>query len=232
MKYVILLILLVSLIFPITAVDAAGNNPYCVGMSGKFTATNWPGGSIMVACAGDSGSGGCRGEIATIKPGESFDFDNCTCPPYTSESIFGRSGCVVIGKSLKITQLSNGNRPVQGSTSLPPGCKLNKSQPIACGVNGDVIKAPFSITCTAPSPTPTKVPTLTPTKVPTPTPTKVPTPTPTKIPTPTPTNVPTPTPTVTPTPTPYSCPVPTVVPNIHITCPNCAATTQSPTLTP
>ena len=230
MKYLTLIILLVTLFFPVTSVEAAGSNPYCVGMSGKFTATNWPGGSIMVACAGDSGSGGCRGEIDTIKPGESFDFDNCTCPPYTSESIFGKSGCLVIGNSLKITQLSNGNRPVQGSTSLPAGCKLNKSQPIACGVNGDVIKAPFSITCTAPSPSPTPSPT--PTKKLTPTPTHTPSPTPSPTPTPTPTSTPTPTPTVTPTPTPTSCPVPTVVPNIHITCPNCEAITPSPTLTP
>lgn len=221
MKYLTLLLLLISLLLPVSTVEAAGSNPYCVGMTGKFTATNWPGGSIMVACAGDTGGAGCRGEIATIKPGESFDFDNCTCPPYASESIFGKSGCLVIGESLKITQLSNGNRPVQGSTSLPAGCKLNKPQPIACGVNGDVINAPFSITCTAPSPTPT------PSHTPTPIPSR--TPTPTRTPTPSPTPSPTPTPTSTPTPTPSSCPVPSVVPNVRITCPNCAAATPTPT---
>lgn len=141
-----------------TASNAAGSNPYCVGMSGKFTAVNWPGGTIMVACAGDTGTAGCTGEIATLHPGDSYDFNNCTCPPYSSESIFGKSGCVVIGDSLKIVQLDNGNRPVQGSTALPKGCTLNKPQPIACGSNGTVIKGDFTITCPAPSPTPTATP--------------------------------------------------------------------------
>lgn len=150
---------------------AAGSNPYCLGMTGKFTATNWPGGTIMVACAGDTGTAGCTGEIATLHPGDSFDFNNCTCPPYASESIFGKSGCLVVGSSLKITQLSNGNRPVQGSTSLPVGCTISPAQPVACGSNGTVINASFSINCTAPTPTPT------PTRAPTPTPTHVPTPT-------------------------------------------------------
>lgn len=211
-KLIASLLLLISLFFPVTFADAAGSNPYCVGMSGKFTATNWPdpNTTIMVACAGDTGTAGCTGEVATLKPGQSFDFNNCTCPPYSSESIFGKSGCLVIGENLKVSTIANGNRPVSGSTSLPPGCTLNKPQPIACGINGDVINAPFTITCTA-----------------------SPTPTPTKKPTPTPTPKATPTPTETPTPTPSSCPVPKVVPNVRIKCPNCSLTaTPTPTEIP
>lgn len=207
MKRLAFTLFILSLILPTTTTYAAGSNPSCVGISGTFTATNWPGGTIDVACAGDTGPAGCRGEIATIKPGDSFDFNNCTCPPYASESIFGKSGCLVIGSNLTITQLSNGNRPVTGSTALPAGCTLNKPQPIACGSNGDVIKTPFSITCKAPIPSPT--PTHTPTPIPTPT--HTPTPTLTPIPAP---------PTQTPTPT--ACPTPGVVTNVKITCPTCA----------
>lgn len=211
MKYVFLLLvstaLSLTLIFtPTTPVQAAGSNPYCLGVTGTFTASNWPGGTIEVACAGDSGTAGCTGHIQTLQPGQSFDFNNCTCAPYGTEGDNGtrglEGGCIWVGKDLSLVKQSNGNIIVKGDTSLPAGCTLSKSQPIACGANGQVINSPITITCQA-SPTPTKVPTPTPTKIPTPTPTKKPTPTPTKV------------------PTPSACPVPSKVLNVKVTCPNC-----------
>ena len=210
MKYLSLLFLLLTIItfsfFSSQKVLAAGSNPYCLGVTGTFSATNWPGGTIDVACAGDTGTAGCTGHVTTLQPGQSFDFNNCTCAPYGTEGDNGttglKGGCVWVGKDLTLSRQANGNILVKGDTSLPAGCTLNKPQPIACGSNGQVITSPFTITCQA-SPTPTKVPTPTPTRTPTPTPTKVPTPTPTKIPTPT------------------ACPVPSQVQNVKVTCPNC-----------
>lgn len=192
---------------------AAGLNPYCLGASGKFSAQYWPGGTIDVACAGDTGSGGCTGGITTLSPGQSYDFNNCTCDPYGTWGDNGttglKGGCIWIGRDLRIEQQANGNRLVKGDTTLPSGCKLQQSNPIACGGNGTTINASFTIVCAAPPPTPT------PTKAPTPTPTRIPTPTPTRKPTPTPTRVPTATPTPTrvpPTPTPTRKPTPTATP--------------------
>ncbi len=210
MKYIglitIIFILFFVSLFPSRQTLAAGSNPYCLGVSGTFSASNWPGGTIDVACAGDTGTAGCSGHVTTLSPGQSFDFNNCTCAPYGTEGDGGttglKGGCVWVGKDLTLAKQANGNILVKGDTSMPAGCTLNNPQPIACGANGQVISSPFSITCQAP---------------PTPTPTKVPTPTPTKIPTPTPTKVPTPTS----VPTPTACPAPSQVLNVKVTCPNC-----------
>lgn len=202
LSFIIFLTLIAALFSPPMKSQAAGSNPYCLGVSGSFSATNWPGGTIDVACAGDTGTAGCTGEITTIRPGQSFDFDNCVCYPYGTEGDNGttglKGGCVWVGRDLSIVQQANGNRIVKGDTSLPAGCTLNKPQPIACGSNGQIISSSFTITCQAsPTPTPTKQPT------PTPTPTRVPTPTPTRV------------------PTPSACPVPSQVQNVKVTCPNC-----------
>lgn len=209
MKYLTILLLIVALIafsrfFLPQPIQAAGSNPYCLGVTGSFSATNWPGGTIDVACAGDSGTAGCSGHVTTLSPGQSFDFNNCTCAPYGTEGDNGttglKGGCVWVGKDLSLSKQANGNILVKGDTSLPAGCTLNKSQPIACGANGQVINSPFTITCQAsPTPTPTTKPSPTPTRVPTPTRT----PTPTRV------------------PTPSACPVPTQVLNVKVTCPNC-----------
>lgn len=198
--FIISLVLITLLFTPPQQIQAAGSNPYCLGVTGTFSATNWPGGTIDVACAGDTGTAGCTGGITSIAPGQSYDFNNCTCAPYGTEGDNGttglKGGCIWVGKDLSLVKQANGNILVKGDTSLPAGCTLNKPQPIACGSNGQVISSPFSITCQA-SPTPT------PTKKPTPTPTKAPTPTPTKKPTPT------------------ACPAPSQVENVKVTCPSC-----------
>ena len=187
-----IIILSIIMIFPADKSYAAGSNPYCLGATGKFSAQYWPGGTLDVACAGDTGTAGCTGHVTTLSPGQSYDFNNCTCAPYGTEGDGGtrglKGGCIWIGRDLYLSRQSNGNILVKGDTSLPSGCVLQQSNPLACGSNGTVVYASFTLVCAAPPPTPT------PTKAPTPTPTKVPTPTPTKVPTPTPTKAPTPTP--------------------------------------
>lgn len=198
-----------------SSVDAAGANPYCLGASGTFIASNWPAGqTIDIACAGDTGTAGCRGEIATLSPGQSYDFNNCTCAPYGTEGDGGTTGltggCLFVGRDLRLAPQNNGNVLVLGDTSLPPGCTLQGGNPIACGSNGQVISRNISIVCNAPTPTPT---------TPVPTATRTPTPSLTTTPTLTPTG--TLTPTLTPTVTPSSCPVPEEVLNVRIECPFC-----------
>lgn len=203
-----------------TPLYAAGSNPYCLGVSGKFNSDgNWPAGQTLdVACAGDSGTAGCTGHKVTLSPGQSFDFNNCTCAPYGTEGDGGTKGllggCIHVGKSLQLVKQSNGNILVKGDTSLPVGCSLVGGNPVACGQNGQTIPGSFTLVCQA-SPTPTKTPTPTITKTPTPTATKTPTPTATRTPTPTMTGTPTPTPTI------PACPVPSPVVNVRINCPNC-----------
>ncbi len=160
---------------------AAGSNPYCLGATGKFSAQYWPGGTIDVACAGDTGTAGCTGHVTTLSPGQSYDFNNCTCAPYGTEGDGGTKGltggCLWIGRDLYLAKQSNGNVLVKGDTSLPSGCVLQQSNPLACGSNGTVVYASFTLVCAAPPPTPT------PTKAPTPTPTAIP-PTATPVPAP------------------------------------------------
>ena len=180
-------------------------NSACRRIKGTFTATNWPGGKIMVGCSGDSGTGGCTGGVTSVSPGGSFDLPLCTCGAFTGGTPgVVNKGCLAIGKNLylRTPTSSDGRMPILGDTSVPAGCTLVGGNGIACGGNGVTVTANFTISCQA-SPTPTKVPTPTPTKVPTPTPTKVPTPTPTKV------------------PTPSACPVPPQVLNVKVTCPNC-----------
>lgn len=215
-KYIIFLLVTLPMLFFLstleetdlnlsTSVDAAGSNPYCLGVSGTFIASNWPAGQkIDVACAGDSGTAGCRGEITTLSPGQSYDFNNCTCAPYGTQGDGGTTGltggCIFVGRDLRLAPQNNGNVLVLGDTSLPAGCTLQGGNPIACGSNGQVISRNISIVCDAPTPTPT---------TPAPTATRTPTPSPSV--------------TVTPTvsPTPSSCPVPEEVLNVRIDCPFC-----------
>lgn len=180
--FFILTILLFTTSAVLTQTYAAGSNPYCLGATGKFNAQYWPGGTIDVACAGDGGTAGCTGHVTTLTPGQSYDFNNCTCAPYGTEGDGGtkglKGGCIWVGRDLYLSKQNNGNVLVKGDTSLPAGCRLVETNPIACGSNGTVINASFTIACAAPPPTPT------PTRVPpTPTPTKIPpTPTPTAAP--------------------------------------------------
>lgn len=227
--YTILISLFVlggNFVFP-QEVGAAGSNPFCLGISGKFTAVNWPAGqTIDVACPGDwNGTAGCVGEKTTLRPGQSYDFNNCTCggPGVIGDNGngIGPSGCIIVGKSLRIVRQNTGNNIILGDKSMPAGCTLQGGNPIACGSNGQVVTQPFTIVCEAPTPTRTLTPTRTPT--PSPSPTRTPTPSPSPSPTLTPTRTPTPTltPTLTPTPPISGCPVPAQVLNVRIVCPFC-----------
>lgn len=234
-KYLILFFLSLPLVFILrspqevtnVSTDAAGSNPYCLGASGTFTASNWPAGqTIDVACAGDTGSAGCTGNITTLRPGQSYDFSNCTCAPYGTEGDGGvrglTGGCLHVGRDLRLAPQNNGNILVLGDTSLPSGCTLQGGNPIACGANGNVVTKNINIVCNAPTPTPTtRVPTPTRTITPTRTPTQPVSITPTRTPTRTPTGTLIPSATRTPTPTVTVCPVPDQVVNVRIECPFC-----------
>jgi hypothetical protein len=143
MKYLLPIIILLglSIFFPAPSYATHVINQFCVGMYGSFSATNWPGGTIDVACDGDTGTAGCLGSVQTLSPGQSFDFANCTCPPFSD-------GCLKVGKDLRIEQLANGNRKVVGDFSLPTGCQLESA--LACGVNGNVVQGSFRIVCEEP----------------------------------------------------------------------------------
>lgn len=221
-RLLIIMVLLGAFVFPTDVAAQSVSNQYCLGIYGRFSATNWPGGTIDVGCSGDTGTAGCTGAVTSLSPGQSFSFGNCTCPPFAD-------GCLKVGKKLQITQQADGNRPVTGDFSLPAGCQLTTA--LACGVNGNVVVGSFNISCSA-SPTPTKPPTPTPTRTPTPRPSSTPTPRPTNTPTPRPSSTPTPTkpnsPTSTPTPV-----IPTITPfTPQITVITTPTETPVPTLPP
>lgn len=101
----------------------------CVGMYGTVSSSgDFPAGQkIKVWCGGDTGPSGCVGSEAFLSPGESFDFDNCSCPPYAS-------GCLNV-------------------ESVPSDCSANYDQ--ACGSNNDTpMSKDISISCAA-APLPT-----------------------------------------------------------------------------
>jgi hypothetical protein len=142
-------------------------NPYrrlCVGIQGRFVATNWKGGAIEVGCAGDDGgaapsqSQACTGEVQRVRPGERFRLTKCSC--------FGSDrGCLKIGKDLRLEPLNSNNRKpitvVQRIDEMPVfkanNCRRTRTGEV-CGSNGDRIQAGVRITCDAPetkTPTPT-----------------------------------------------------------------------------
>jgi len=111
------------LIFP-GSVNAQ-NLSNCLTIKGKFTATNWTGGSVTVSCQGDSGPSGCTGESQTVQPGGSYELKKCSCPPYAD-------GCL----------------KVQGT---PNACSLSDISKY-CGTNKNKITGDFQISCPAPTP--------------------------------------------------------------------------------
>lgn len=237
MKKLLVLVLLLLAVIPYSspAPVYAQDLSQCLHMYGTFSATDWPANvKIAVACKGDNGPAGCTGNYAEIYPGESFNFPNCSCPPFAS-------GCLDIKTDINAMSCTVYGIPLEG--------------PLACGTNGDNIDNSFHVTCPAPPPvcnrycdttsgttceaggktyypatekcTTNGVDSYNPLPCGTapdsgpirpsceiaPTPTAVPTPIPTKIPTPIPTKIPTPT---------TFCPVPAKVLNVHIDCPTCS----------
>ena len=209
--------------------------PQCLHFEVKFNATGWNsstmGQTMDVGCAGDYGSGGCRGEVKAVKPGQTATLDQCTCTPYGDPRYDGK-GCLVIGHNLKMEDYSAGGgitrrRVVRGDNDplLPNYCTLivkgktydyrstdffpsqaqYEADPTVtfCGTNGTERDKAFSIDCSIPT---------------TPPPTNPPPPPPTDIP---PTEIPTPEPSVPVTPGVSTCPVPGQVTNVKVTCPDC-----------
>lgn len=176
--------------------------PLCVGIQGKFIAKNWKGGPIQVGCVGDDGgatnnaSQKCTGEVQkNIKPGDTFRLTKCSC--------WGSNkGCLKVGKELRLNPLNANNRKtitvVKKIQDVPAfrsnSCRINDVSKI-CGANGAKITGNVRITCSSPSPTPTRRPSGSPT--------------------------PTPTVRISTSPSPSICPVPKRVTNVKVTCPNC-----------
>jgi hypothetical protein len=95
---------------------------------------------MMVGCSGDNGKF-CKGQIAEVKPGKKYTLTKCSCPPYAS-------GCLVIGKNLKLKNDGPQNRPrvrVIGN-KVPNKCVLTHKNNV-CGTNGHAINVDFKVTC-------------------------------------------------------------------------------------
>ena len=216
-QLVILFVFVVGLAFVVSNDALAALDPYrsrCVGIQGKFTATNWSGGPIQVGCGGDDGlavsdpSQKCTGEIQTIRPGETYRLTKCSC--------FGTDkGCLKKGKELKFLPVDvNGYKKVRIVSRIADmnvfknnSCTVTKTANV-CGSNGQRISKNIVIACEAKS--------LVTTSTPAP---------PEAI------TSPTPTPTLPPgvSPTPPYCPLPTKVENVKIDCPNCNEVIPTPT---
>lgn len=184
--------------------------PNCLGMTGTFSAENWPVNAdnnprqVRVYCYGDSniiwppdapagtphtdgtvlGPALCRGSEAWVIPGQEFKLKNCSCPPYAD-------GCFKVDIP-------------QDLYNAPNSCQIATNIAGYCGSNNMSIDVDFGIGCKV-------IPTATPT-----TPPNVPTntPSPTRVPTPTPGPNSTPTPTL-------ACFPPPTVPNVQVECPFC-----------
>jgi len=116
------------------------SNARCLTISGTFNAKNWSGGTMMVGCNGDNGKF-CKGQIAEVKPGKSYNLTKCSCPPYAS-------GCLVIGKKLVLKNDGPNKRPrlhVVGNR-VPNKCELIHKKNV-CGTNGHAINVDFKVTC-------------------------------------------------------------------------------------
>ncbi len=116
------------------------SNSRCLTISGTFNAKNWSGGTMMVGCNGDNGRY-CKGQIAEVKPGKSYNLTKCSCPPYAS-------GCLVIGKKLVLKNDGPNKRPrvhVVGN-KVPNKCELVNKKNV-CGTNGHAINVDFKVTC-------------------------------------------------------------------------------------
>jgi hypothetical protein len=120
---------------------------------------------------------------------------------------------------------SSGNyaSDVQTGTSGHFNLLMDYSLPVTA--DAEVVE--FSLSCEAPTSTPTETPTSTPTETPTSTPTETPTATPTETPTATPTETPTATPTETATPTPTGSELPAATTTVMIMKHACPDTIQS-----
>ncbi len=132
----------------------------CLTITGKFTAKNWTGGPMMVGCNGDAGNV-CKGQLQKVRPGQTFTLTKCSCPPFAS-------GCLVIGKNLKLEKNNQGRPRVKViGKKVPDKCTLTHKKNV-CGVNSQAINANFNVKCNVPTPTFTPTPSITSCPVPKP----------------------------------------------------------------
>ncbi len=127
----------------------------CTELKGTISVTDWPAGAtIDVACSGDQGPSGCHGQVQKgLKSGDSFDLNQCTCPPYGD-------GCLKVGTNLSLSEPHDSeNGPivdVVGDIGVIPGsCSLDSTAGF-CSTNyidaGDVPN--FNVTGSCPKPAP------------------------------------------------------------------------------
>lgn len=112
------LLLILALFPPITN---AQNTANCLKMDVKIEASNWPGGTVNVWCAGDTGQN-CTGSNKSGTPGETVQLDRCSCPPYAD-------GCLEASFPAQCTEVISGPR---------------------CGTNGNTINPTITVNCPAP----------------------------------------------------------------------------------
>lgn len=197
--YKLLFFIIISALFLVGGIKTAQAafdpwRPLCVGIQGKFVATNWKGGPIQVGCVGDDGGATsnpaqrCTGQvIKDVRPGETFKLTKCSC--------WGSNkGCLKVGKELKLNPLnSNNRRTITVVKSIKDiayfksnSCTINSARiSNYCGANGaHLLDKNIRITCQVP---PSSVPTRNPSQ----------------------------------TPTPSVCVGPEPVANVKVTCPNC-----------
>ncbi|MBI3984469.1 MAG: hypothetical protein HY344_00810 [Candidatus Levybacteria bacterium] len=157
MKKLIFLFVFILFIFLVSKQNLFAANRVtdarCLTITGKFTAKNWVGGPMMVGCNGDAGKV-CNGQLQKVRPGQTFTLSKCSCPPFAS-------GCLVIGKNLKLEKNNQGRPRVKVvGKKIPDKCTLTHKKNV-CGVNGQAINANFNIKCNAPTSTNTPTPTIT-----------------------------------------------------------------------
>ncbi len=97
----------------------AQNLANCLKMNVNIQATNWPGGTVNVSCAGDNGPSGCVGSSNSGTPGQTVPLDKCSCPPYAD-------GCLQASFPAQCTEVISGPR---------------------CGTNGNVIDPTITVNC-------------------------------------------------------------------------------------
>ncbi len=130
MKKIFLLLLAAFFSLVLLQLNSLNALATCMTITGSVSLNSgqWPAGAggLQLACAGDNpvGPSNCAGSSATVRPGQSFNFPNCSC---------------LAGPCLSIA-----------SASVPAGCSFESSVNF-CGQNGDTVQAPIKLNCPTPA---------------------------------------------------------------------------------